>query len=67
MRNEIVLLCLVVMLMGNIGIVSAESDVLVYEYKHSDVAITKTWVTITGDSFDGGQGRVIFSNIANYP
>ena len=65
MRNEIVLLCLVVMLMGNIGIVSAESNVLNFEHKTSNVAITKTFGG-TDPNFDTPL-RIMFENIANYP
>ena len=64
MRNEIVLLCLVVMLMGNIGIVSAESNVLNFEHRTSTVAITETWAE---ESVFKPQGGVVFHDIANYP
>ena len=64
MRNEFILLCLVVILIGNIGIVSAESNVLNFEHRTSNIAITETQ---TGTGSFGFPGAVTFSNIANYP
>lgn len=61
--RKIVLFCLVVMLIGNIGIVSAEINVLNFEHKTSNVAITKTWNN--GNSFMP-HGQIMFENIANY-